>query len=1261
MDEAAVFMKNLLISLALFVVLAGFGAFVFMETAKAQNDLLTDLLNLPAPPPPNPLFQNRRSERPEDFFSKKTPPPDDAPIEDLLEYWQNQSATYRELGYNIKPSEKALERIMAEIEKNPNSVTGFVNILPENQDSADFVKRMYDSMSDDAEGEQYQRESLREWLKLHSNFFSDELVNVAQTVGDANEYVTHQDELLALTRVDFSKAQPILNRLYSDPTQPVSQTLARWALYRRALETDSFGDIERYRDELKAVVEDRTATPGQRDLALDALVKERDWAGRDDWYYSLLADETLADLRVGGQSYTGLTTIIYYAPPEKHIPRMLEFLKSSNPTIRNAAVRNLALLISKEHPEVIEALIPWLENPKWAKETGGERIRVVNALESFTLRESVPGLIEVLDEQETRQVAIENYGANSNRPIAAPVPVPGVTNVTTYRLRSSAIPALAMQKDARAVPALRRVLNEVEEYERIGVIRAILLSRGYSIPEQVDALEATARTTGEEEVSAAANMVGGGYGSVRGSGSGYANGNAYSYRAPVLIDTTESPVYYAATNANTRPNMRPISGDEIKNILGGLLVENPEADETLVTAVVDRIAALERKDPRTAEALRKILRGWNGPAINALLLKDLRDGKASVDTVVKILSLRKVLVEKQMPAVYDIRGGGPLAIAVAACLINDPGEYEGILSGENSALKTSLLACARLVRAELPVAKVAGYLGGTDKQLATAAERYLESNDSPEARAAVLAIHPNEAKVMGATTYFAPGDAKMSGSTFLTELFASLPGGSSIYDYYLSADYAHDLKETEKKLQKEVKESSELLGIYAYDDNFIRIFKDRAVFSWEEDPARYNERTLTPAEFDSFKSFLAASRVDLLPPFLSESEDHDEAEPVELLMLGRQGGRRVFMKGGTTPEFFERLDKAFEEMRKPPAKLHYWLEKDLPGLEILFADDDLKVQTVWKAGEDFRMLIEDQPLREQIDNELQKQEMAESSVEDFDYGKGYEINRKRRATRVYEHWSWRKVGKVKPAEFAAQPPQAEAIPQRDSFGVTASNERWKARNATIEIRADSEGLYKIAGGRMTKIRTGYYSRPLLVPGGRWVLATKYDEGGALVRVNLATNKEFTVEISDYNAVEPLAFVASLNRVLIRGVVYPEREEDGEIPDPQAGAHFLMDPETGDLYPVKGEVRPLAQQTFRPLQAATTPDEFWAAIPGAAGKDTLVGLYNAKMLSFKPVQKISRIAFTSMDMWVDEKENKVYFVYMGHLLGLPLRKAAVIGQ
>jgi hypothetical protein len=52
---------------------------------------------------------------------------------------------------------------------------------------------------------------------------------------------------------------------------------------------------------------------------------------------------------------------------------MLELSKSSNAAVRSAAVRNLSTLLSDKNPEVVEALLPWLENPKWARETNNER------------------------------------------------------------------------------------------------------------------------------------------------------------------------------------------------------------------------------------------------------------------------------------------------------------------------------------------------------------------------------------------------------------------------------------------------------------------------------------------------------------------------------------------------------------------------------------------------------------------------------------------------------------------------------------------------------------------------------------------------------------------------------------------------------------------------------------------------------------------------------------------------------------------------
>jgi hypothetical protein len=627
------------------------------------------------------------------------------------------------------------------------------------------------------------------------------------------------------------------------------------------------------------------------------------------------------------------------------------------------------------------------------------------------------------------------------------------------------------------------------------------------------------------------------------------------------------------------------------------------------------------------------------------------------------LSLRKELREKQWNDVNDIRGGSPAALGISACLLENANEYDAILNGENIESKTAMLGCARLIRANLPVPKVAESLKSPNKILATAAERYLIAEDSPAARQIVLAIHPNEALVLGARTHFGTADSSTAMSAYIAPLFASVNPNLPATSYYIYSGYDTDLAATEKKLQKEVKENQEVLGIYAYADNFVRIYKDRAVFSWQEDKARYRERELEKSEFENLTNYLAAENVNELPPFLSDCEG--DCESKELLMLGRQGGRRVFTLGEPKPKFFAGLETIFEEMRQPPAKLHYWLEKSVSGLEILFEDENLSAEAVWKVGDDFRLLINNQIRRKEIDREIELQEendaelISEADADEDSYEKYEKLEqqrRKRREQREYENYSWHKFDGSKLAGATVQPNAIEFLPKLDGTTPRAENRAWKARTPTFEFRSDSEGLYKISGGRVTKIREGYYDKPLVTANGRWLIATRYaeEEGRQLVRINLQTNKEFVIKFEEHPLIESIAFLPSLNKVLLFGGNYNEYggEEDEDYTE-REGEFFFLDADTGAIQKAKGEVRPLAQQTYRPLQLTGRPDEVWATIPDAAGDDTQIGVYNVKTLVFKPLVKIPQINFNSMQMWVDA--GKIYFVYEGHLLGLPLPK------
>lgn len=1261
-------MKRFITAVFLCAFLLVSGSFLLLHEASANEDVITQLLEMPAPPPPNPLVRN--TSRPPEFYDKSKPPKDNAPIEDLLDYWGAQSDGYDALGYNILPSERSLARIMDEIRQKPESLSRFLNIMRDNEDGARLARDLYERHASDETFERDERSEIKNWLMYNSPFFGAELERKAAQVRENREYVSGHDDLLALGRVDWNRAAPIATRLYNDNSQPVSQTAAKWALYRRALDTDSIGDIERYRDELKAIVEDKKASAGMRDMALDALVKEKEWSGRDEWYYTLLGDETLADLRVNGSTYTGLTTIIYHAPKERFKGKMIEFLAGNNQTIRTAAAKNLILMMREPDEEIAKAMLPWLEDPKWLKDLETGRDTLIRSLRQFKIPESVPGLIKVLDEKSSpeRQAAYqardEAIGAAANTMANAANTVANAMIRTTnskhtlantantianYRLpeeeypyRSSAIAALEIQADMRAVPVLKRILPQLDEYERNTAVRVILVSGGYTTDEQIDALEAALKVAivqGENETE-----IGSMNSSVQYLGYGAASNRGYA-------------------------RLGPVSAADLKHLIGVQLLHIEKVSDDLVKAIIERIVRHDERDPKLAAALRKIVQRWSGTAVNTLLLRELKTGKADTDAVVKLLGIRKDLREKQPNDVYDLRSGSPTGIGISACLIEDPNDLESMIVNENTETTAAMLACARLIRAPLPVPKVAALLDAKDKRLASAAELYLESEDSPEARAAVLARYPNGAKILGATESFKGFSNSSRTSDFLGMLFSSVSSSEAPARYYGSVEYSNNFEEIEKRLQKEVAENQELLGIYWYDDNTVRIYKDKIIFSWDEDDSRFRERPMTKDEFEYLKGYLAHHKVDELKPFLGCEE---QCDTTELLMLGQNGGRRVYMNSDETPEFFDGLDKFFDNVKKEPTKLKYGAGKDVAGLEILFADDDLSAETVWKNGNDIRLFVTDKKIRAKVAKEIDEaveEVQLDSPVtsEDEDDEKSenpYLLGEKLKEKRMLEGISWHKFDGEKLTENAQPPADIDLPPLRDSQTVQATAERWKARTGTLEIRTDADGIYKLVNGKLTKLKTGLYGSPVVSANSRWVVASKFDsdEGAAIVRINLLTGREYKVDLSDYPADSVICFVPTANRFLLGAISYADYhnydgDSEGSLPSSNYREVSLLylDAETGALTKPPGDVSPLTQQTFRRLQPGTKPNLFWAAVPDRKKNETVIGVYDVGVFSFKPSVRLPKIMFDSMDMWVDEAQGKAYFVYKGHLLSVPLGK------
>ncbi len=1258
-------MRRFISALAFCIFLLVAISFVLFPPVKAKEDPIAILLDLPAPPPPNPLVSAYRA-RDKNFYDKFKPPPDDAPIADLLEYWHNRSDSIGQLAPEPDPSPRTVDRIMAEIEKDHKLLSQYINILPDGERTAQFVKGLMDSEGSAGAYDKETREALKAWLTYHTNLYSDELLESASQVHDQDEYLTNQAELLALARVDFAKAEPILQRLYNDSTQRTAQTLAKWALYKHALDTNSL-DADKYRDELKAVVEDKNATPGMRDLALDGLSKEKAWPGRDEWYLSLLGDETLSDLRVNGASYTGLTTIMYYIPDDDQLTaKMLDMLKSDNKTVRANVVRNLLLKLENGNIELVRAMIPWLEDPTWADDRTNSRYVLVSKLADYEIPESVPGLIKTLEEK--RSVPAANAVANTNSKgayvpyttgnavntvansarmaVNAARPMNTNSYVTTYDaelddysrypLRDASITALAKQKDPRAVPALRRILPDMEYYQQTTVVRALIACKGFTVAEQLDGLELAAKSLrsemdGHPAEDPLANLY------------RYSNSNAGNANG-----------YYAQKRAP--------SAFELKAMVGRELMNFTEIPDDLGRAVVDRIETLDKSDKPLAEAFRSIARKWQSPVVNVLLLRDLKNGRADAESILKLLSQRRDLRDKQPSDVAEIRTGTQTALGISACLMEDPNDAVTILENGSPEAKTALFACARLIRLPLPVDKAAADLASQTPILAVAAERYLESEDSPAARNIVLSRHPGEARLMGATSAFFVSGAGETASEMLSNLYASL-GDNSLYNGWYGSGNDEEIRKFEKEVQDEVKRSPDLVAMYAYDGNFVRIYKDKAIYSFEEDSSRYRERPLEKHEFDELKAYIHDNKLDELPPFLNCGGDYCTAK--ELIMLGKNGGRRVYVNGDSQG-IFEGLDRVFEGMKKPPATLRYALSRQLPGLEILLASDDLHAETVWKDGAELKIAATQTAVRKKIDEEIEKI----SAEGDTSNGLEEIANRQEdyRNKHEFDGYGWYRVSTNGAEPGASQPAGVEFIPVFDGLKVPAGEEQWKTRASGFEIRSSEDGLYKVARGRITKIRSGIYEAPVVTPNGRWVVASKGDAmtetGQHLFRIDLLTNKEYIVDVPDNMSMVASVFVPTAGRVLLtpshenydEGEYDPGPEDVAPDDDP-ADSLMLLDPGTGELQPVAGEFRPLAQQTFRPLQSAGRPNEVWAAIYDVEKDATEVGYYDTKVFVFRPVLKVPKIKFNSMSMYVDESANKVYFVYRGHLLSLPLGSKA----
>ena len=1233
---------------------------VFAQQPTNNAAVLQNLLDLPAPPPFSPNAE-RAKQRGAEFYDAKRAPADDAPIDEILDYWLRWNAQVERNAVSrnsdVHPTETVLRRILAACQESPETLVGYLNLLPQKSEFVTAVEQLYDNETSNQKLNAEWLSSVKDWLKLHSSRFTDELLTAAQKVKDKGSNTDNEDELQALAKVDWERARPLLENLENNTTQPMSRVSAMWTIYQHALDAKEDTTAGQYRDKLKAIVENRSLPAGARDKAMDALCLTAFWNGRDEWYLSLLADETLFELKDGeGGLYTGLTTLVAHEPAEKWIPTMAKLVGSSNANIHNAAVRNLMQMAATPSRETLEPLLPWLTDANWAKNVEGERARFIAQLKEIDLPEAVPGLINIV--------------LNENDETAA-----------------EAAQALVRYKDSRAIPALRFALSKAEKsnVRSVFFIEALIVIGGFTDDELAAAFEefivkgTAGRQSYDAEIAEKSERL----------------KATTEWIEKSDVDEETSQIMKAAI-ANRMAVMTtqnydgylpvPKQSETLNTKIGAVLSESTEVSDGVITRLLERQRVLQQSNPTAAMAMLQVMRKWSNRSLLLDLLKRAGAKSPDVDLIIVALARRKILREKLPNEVAAMRGDNPMARAVGAAIAEDQNELLALAAGnEQPETQIAALAVARLLRVKLPVSAIADLTKNQNKLLALAAERYLESEDSPEAQAVVRSLHPNEVVILGARNSFSPTKTIPSrGMRHLSELFSSVNAQSLLYD----ESRFGALDKIEKILQTELRENQDLSEVYAFLRNqesghlVVKIYRKRAILIDYEDAARYRERELTVSETEAVQAAAIQINTEMTPPIFGSVEGGRLGR--EFVQVNRTGGRRVFIFSLelAMPEPLEKFNALLADLRKNgKMTLHYYFADKIKGLQVLLDDEQQEAQAVTLQNGELRVLVGDAAKQKENEREIERLNDAKIHSDDEEseaVSKAREADwLKRRAALENAHLSWRELrGANALGNVVTQPLDNQFLSddQQVSGDNFADDRRaWQVRTGNFEIHAvapdadadsslpemrrepgkpvasarnASSGLFKMSRAQSpVLLKKGDYSNPLTSFDGRWAIAAKTVAGQtAIVRIDLQTNQESKAVIAPgKGGTQPLAFVAAQNKFLV------QRRADYDKPP----EFYLVDAATGAATVVKGEFRPLLQQTFRSLQPAKTIGAFWAAIPNARKKQTEIGLYDEKTLTFKPLVTLPGIEFDSMNLWVDEASGRFYFVYNGQLLALPI--------
>jgi HEAT repeats len=1174
------------------------------QTRRPQRDdalaaAINELLKLGPLPRESP-----DSDSPDTSERNEKPPGDDAPMKELIEYWlKNRFAA---MSGAQMPSERVRQRLLEAVEDRPWLAHSLLELLPETPDTSDRLYKLIDQEPDDEDGWKWK---VHDWLSHNSVYFRDDLLAEVRST-DRGETQTAA-ALTSLSRLDWEAARPIIES-YAKGNGPILAPTALSLLYEHELKFGDAAKAEGYRAGLKAMVANREAPAVTRGAA-GATLMATEWSGREEWFAALFADPSLSGLRgeKGNEPDGKEETKDTAAKVETQIRNLIDDLHLTPPANLLSTIAPqtgelipvVSSLIGHSSRTVHNAAVQWLANAM--EKTGDLKLRLEVA------RKLLPWLTDPswVDEGDRASFIGGFVG------LELPESVAGLTWILDFdesaEIRAAAAGALAQFHNPSVNPALRRALEREEDEEwREHIVEALADCGGFSEDETAAAIEAYLKVAPDEE--------------------------------------DEMDVDHDQPEDEKKPPPLEVS-------IGRIFCDNLRSQftEGLAVRLIERAKALRATQPKVARRILGVVEGGSLRAAEINLVERIGEGWADVDSITLAIhyvsdSLRKNAFNE----LNELIKQGGYAAGVAAAILNDEREWKEMLEGRDAKAQLALLACAHYLRDKLPVELAGRLLGSPNRALAKAAESYLKVEDSAAARKLIFARHPGEAYILGDNSSL-----------------ANFPSNIGL------------LKQWEEEMRREVKGQNGPEEIYALGHAYepktftgavIRIRGGKAEISVYEDPIRWSYRQLTPAELEDLKSFTARQEVeDLGPEDVSRDWEYLSARggsgnpPLfyEYLRLNKDGGRRIVIysmrRAPKNPTLHEELGGMFHKLTgSGEFKVRFALEDKIPGLEVMWADKKQPVLSVCQEKGELRVLT----------------------------GNPFAYFFKGLNAPAMPEWFKRAfaptlAGRLKGDSEPALPEWR--IFTKDGIGVVAPDTPGCGRSASVTFNPaprgvfqafgsfttqitisqdDSEKVYAVPEGKgrgvwkaepgrdPVKLLDDAYQSVIALPDGKWLVGRKVIiEGGKgvaqLVRHNLRTNEAFPIALSREGDHRPLSFSEAHGKVLI---------VDGDALSPQANG-YLLDIETGATQAVSGDFRPIAHDGTRNLQPAGKANEFWAAVFDDQKKATIVGRYDAKLFAFKPLIQLPELRFDSSSAWVDQTTGRLWIVYRGCLLRLPLPK------